>query len=269
MLLRSSTSTRIVAYVEALHRQRFADCSQRAAAIEQAGQLVADRSAILLLHAVVQIEVVARGDVADQQREQQRAGERADRDRAEARFLREVILQVEVDADEAAVAALAVVDRRVPRQERAVLVALEVGIDVGLAGRDLLQPVGIRLHIELLERLHVLGRHQLVARLQLAPTPPRCRRRSSSARPARPSCRRRRSRDTRRGSAPAVPACAHTAPASCSRDRAAGGADRRRRRWPRAAPRRRRSSAAPPAAPASTALAGWRRWPPARWRRPG
>jgi hypothetical protein len=39
--------------------------------------------------------------------------------------------------------------------------------------------------------------------------------------------------------------------------------------WPRAAPRRRRASAAPPAGPVSTALAGWRRWPQARWRRPG
>ena len=177
--------------------------------------------------------VIARCQVADEQRRDQRGRERTEGDCAEARFLRQVVLDVEIDADEAAVAPLAVVDRRVSGEKVAVVVALEVGIDVGLARGDALQPVRVRLGIERLERLHVRRCTQLARRLQVV--------RGSRvdheealavALDHRVDVEDRRGR--RSGSGPAARPRARTARESSSPDRGAGGAGRHRRRSPRA-----------------------------------
>ena len=56
--------------------------------------------------------VIARHKMPDQERQSDRGQQAADRDGAKTCFLSGIVLQIEIDADETAVAALAVIDGR-------------------------------------------------------------------------------------------------------------------------------------------------------------
>src|SRR5680860_1532565 len=108
-----------------------------------------------LLHSGPRGRVIARHEVADHQCNQYGPTGREDGDGPEARLARQVILRVEVHADKTAITALAIVDGHMRGQKRAVVVLLEIGTDIGLAGGDLSQPVAVVTLIKP-ERLHIV-----------------------------------------------------------------------------------------------------------------
>ena len=85
--------------------------------------------------------MIDRRGIADRKRQQQRRAERGDGDGAEAGFPPQIILGVEIDAGETAIAPLAVVNGRGRGEEGSVIVLLEVSIDIGLARSELLEPI--------------------------------------------------------------------------------------------------------------------------------
>src|SRR6185369_3475632 len=84
------------------------------------------------------------------------------RDSAKAGFLSKIVLQVEIDANKTTVAAFAIVNGRSRREKISVIVLLESGIHVGLAGCDLDQPVVVFVFLVEIEPLHVGGCAQLM-----------------------------------------------------------------------------------------------------------
>ena len=88
-------------------------------------------------------------------------------DEPKPRFLGEVVVHVEIDAHKAAISILAVVNRRVGREEIAVVVVLVSRSDVGLALGNLIEPA-ILVFLAQIEWLHVTRRAQFVLGAEIA-----------------------------------------------------------------------------------------------------
>lgn len=110
--------------------------------------------------------MVALSEKPDHQCQAQPGHQTADRDRTKACFLCEIILQVEIYPDKSAVAALAVVNGRVRRQEIPVVVLFIIGSDVSFAGGDLAQPI-VLVFLANVETLHIVGSAELMVRAQV------------------------------------------------------------------------------------------------------
>ena len=95
-----------------------------------------------------------------------RAGERSDGNGPEARFALCVVLRVEVHAHKTAIAAFAVIDGHMRGEKSPILVMLELGTDVGLAGSELSQPLAIIIRFEI-ELLHIVRWLQLMLGMQV------------------------------------------------------------------------------------------------------
>src|SRR5690606_37734618 len=101
----------------------FLERPRQVLAVERgSGSVMRDGTGIRI---TVHLEAVSRHQEPEEQRAQEGGGQAAECDAAEAGFLRQVVLQVEVHADEAAVFAGAVVDGRMRGEEVAVVILLE------------------------------------------------------------------------------------------------------------------------------------------------
>jgi hypothetical protein len=147
-------------------RQRPANGIQRTAPVEQPREAVADRRVVVLFDPVIQVEMVERDDVADQQRDDERGNETPGADLLKPRLLRQVILQIEVDADETDVTTLAVVDCLVCGEKIAVIVLLKSRRHPGGPGGDLHQPVAL-VFLANLKPLHIRGGAQVPADMKV------------------------------------------------------------------------------------------------------
>jgi len=89
-----------------------------------------------------------------------------DLDLTEARLLCEVVRQIEIDADKAAVSPMAVIDRHMRSEEVTVVVVLVGGGHIGFACGNLIEPAIFVLFAQL-EGLHVARRAQMVLGAQV------------------------------------------------------------------------------------------------------
>ncbi len=105
--------------------------------------------------------MIALHQKSNHQRQDQRGHQTADGNGTEARFLCEIILQVEIDAHKSTVAPFTVVDRRMRSQKISVVVLLEIGGDIGFPGADLREPV-VFVFLTEIKPLHIAGRAQLM-----------------------------------------------------------------------------------------------------------
>ena len=120
-----------------------------------------------LPQATLQVAIVEGHQITDEQGYERRARYASRLDDAKPRLFREVVVHVEIDTHKAAIAVLAVVNRRVGSEEIAVVVVLVGRGDVGLAGSNLLQPA-IRVFLAQLEWLHIARCAQLVCGAEVA-----------------------------------------------------------------------------------------------------